>query len=484
MGTLRWQWADDSGKKHTFEIPNSYYVPSCKLRLLSPQHWAQTRNPVDRETTRCITSSVNVYLRWTRRDENYELTLPLNKRGSNVGTLYSHPGHNKYDLFCQAAAITITDDKDPIALPANLISNDEDKEERNTEPQIGPPPITIPTIGQWNQREITEQTPEETPRELHLSPEQKGMATKNLPAVIEDNDTSVIIDEEDRQKRTPEAELLMAHHRFQHISYSKLQEMARQGILPKILAHYKISSCSACLYGKATKRAWRSKLGTQTITQQRYKYTTVFVDQASCMGFVYLQKTCSAQETIEAKRAFEQYAENLGVRVQAYHADNDIFKAKKWVEECRQRKQDLTFAGVNAHHQNGIAERRIRELQETTKAMLVHATKKWPGVVTIHLWPYVIRMAYQSYNASLLNSHTNKQSPNKIFDNSAVDINPKHWKPFGCPTYVLTSELQGTTGIHPKWDARSVRKLDLAMCVSPSSNGSKMRSLWTNQMKS
>ena len=30
----------------------------------------------------------------------------------------------------------------------------------------------------------------------------------------------------------------------------------------------------------------------------------------------------------------------------------------------------------------------------------------------------------------------------------------------------------------------TVRKLDLAMCVSPSSNGSKMRSLWTNQMKS
>ena len=141
MGTLRWQWSDDSGKRHTFEIPNSYYVPSCELRLLSPQHWAQTRNPVDRETTRCITSSVNIYLRWTHGDENYELTLSLNKRGSNVGTLYSHPGYNKYDLFCQAAAITIADDKEPIALPANLISDDEEKEERNTEPQIGPPPI-------------------------------------------------------------------------------------------------------------------------------------------------------------------------------------------------------------------------------------------------------------------------------------------------------------------------------------------------------
>ena len=87
--------------------------------------------------------------------------------------------------------------------------------------------------------------------------------------------------------------------------------------------------------------------------------------------------------------------------------------------------------------------------------MLIHATKRWPGVVTIHLWAYAIRMANHSYNATPLNSHTNKQSPNKIFDKSTVDLNPKHWKPFGCPTYVLKSELHGTTGIHPKWDARS-----------------------------
>ena len=260
-----------------------------------------------------------------------------------MGTLYSHPGYNKHDLFCQAAAITIADDKDSIALPANLISDDEDKQQENIEPQRGPPPITIPKKRERMQRAISEQTPEEALRELHLSPEQKGMTTKNLPAVIEDGDTSIIVDEEDRQKSTAEAELLMAHHRFQHISFSKLQEMARQGILPGNLAHCKIPSCSACLYGKATKRAWRSKLSKQMtekktlkpgevisvdqmvspvpgliaqmvgfLTRQRYKYATVFVDQASRMGFVYLQKTCSAAETIEAKRAFEQYAESWG----------------------------------------------------------------------------------------------------------------------------------------------------------------------------
>ena len=64
-------------------------------------------------------------------------------------------------------------------------------------------------------------------------------------------------------------------------------------------------------------------------------------------------------------------------------------------------------------------------------------------------------MANQAYNALPLSSHTDKQGANKIFDNSAVDINQKHWKPFGCPAYVLKAELQGTTGIHTKWDARS-----------------------------
>ena len=107
---------------------------------MSPQHWAQTRPAADRATTRCITSALNVYLRWTKGDESYELTLPLNKRGSNVGTLYSHPGYNKYNLFCQAADIKITDNKDPIAVLAHLISDDEDKEENGTKPQIGPLP--------------------------------------------------------------------------------------------------------------------------------------------------------------------------------------------------------------------------------------------------------------------------------------------------------------------------------------------------------
>ena len=184
----------------------------------------------------------------------------------------------------------------------------------------------------------------------------------------------MVVNEEDRQESTPEAELLMAHHRFQHIFFSKLQEMAHQGILPWRLAQCKIPTCSACLYGKATKRAWRSKQERQRqwnealkpgdvisvdqmvspvpgliaqmvgfLMNQHYKYATVFIDQASRMRFVSLQKTCSAEETIKAKRALKKYTANRGVMIQAYHMDNGIFKAKKWMEECHQQKQNLTF---------------------------------------------------------------------------------------------------------------------------------------------
>ena len=47
------------------------------------------------------------------------------------------------------------------------------------------------------------------PCEGHLSPEPKGIMTLKLPAVIKDDDTSIIVDEEDRQESTPEAELLI-----------------------------------------------------------------------------------------------------------------------------------------------------------------------------------------------------------------------------------------------------------------------------------
>jgi hypothetical protein len=40
-GTIIWYIHDDHGATREVRIPNSFYIPSSKDRLLSPQHWAQ-----------------------------------------------------------------------------------------------------------------------------------------------------------------------------------------------------------------------------------------------------------------------------------------------------------------------------------------------------------------------------------------------------------------------------------------------------------
>ena len=96
------------------------------------------------------------------------------------------------------------------------------------------------------------------------------------------------------------------------------------------------------------------------LTTKRYMYAMVYVNQYSSFGFLYLQKTVSAEETLLGKMAFEHYWAQHGVKVQHCHADNVIFCAHKWVLDCRAKGQGLTFASVNAHHQNGQAKVHIR----------------------------------------------------------------------------------------------------------------------------
>ena len=194
---------------------------------------------------------------------------------------------------------------------------------------------------------------------------------------------------------------------------------------------------------------------TGTLTTARYKYATVFIDHTTDFSYVYLQKSATAHETIEAKSAFERQAMEQGVTVKHYHADNGVFRSNLWAENCSQKGQGLSFAGVNAHHQNGKAERRIRELQQTARTMLIHAHRRWPSAITTNLWPYAIRMANDMLNATPSLKWKDGQTPSSKFHRSPVSANPKHWQHFGCPVYVLERNLQTAGGIHHKWSEKS-----------------------------
>jgi hypothetical protein len=93
----------------------------------------------------------------------------------------------------------------------------------------------------------------------------------------------------------------------------------------------------------------------------------------SSLHFMHLQIDDSAAETMLARQAFKKFAAKHGVCILHYHCDNGQFADNAWKQSCKASHQQLTFCGVNAHFQNGIAECAIQDLSESTRKQLLHA---------------------------------------------------------------------------------------------------------------
>ena len=129
------------------------------------------------------------------------------------------------------------------------------------------------------------------------------------------------------------------------------------------------------------------------LTKQRYHAATVFVDHFSGLSYVHMQRSLTSEETLEAKRAFEAFARRHYVAIRHYHADNGRFADNAFITDATKQGQTLSYCGVNAHFQNGIAEKRIRDLQEQARKQLLHAKARWPSAIKINLWPSALRNA-------------------------------------------------------------------------------------------
>ena len=142
--------------------------------------------------------------------------------------------------------------------------------------------------------------------------------------------------------------------------------MAKQGLLPERLATFRQPACVACLYGQATKRSWRTnpnlKLSrkkpkdlrvivsvemmhspvpgliaqmTGRLTNKRYNYATIYIENSTGYSYVHLQETASSTETIKGKDAFEALCYLHNLHVKRYQADNGTFRANEWQNYCK-----------------------------------------------------------------------------------------------------------------------------------------------------
>ncbi len=150
-------------------------------------------------------------------------------------------------------------------------------------------------------------------------------------------------------------------------------------------------------------------------------------------------------ETILAKHAYEQYCLNLGITSKAYHADNGHFADKVFHDECTSCHQVITFCGLGDHHQNGIAEQKIKELTLGLQTLLLHAKQMLQEYISMILWPSALKCC--KYWLNNLTHCADGQTPYQTIaglESSKIILSNFHT--FVCPCYVLDHRLQSGNG--------------------------------------
>jgi transposase InsO family protein len=277
-------------------------------------------------------------------------------------------------------------------------------------------------------------------------------------------------------------EYMKWHYRPNHASQGAMTRMAHKKILPHFITRIlkkmqkigtKAPLCNDCYSAAACKTPWRRKPSKETkrnkrelllpgdmvsvdqlesstpgfmaqitraLTNKRIVGTSVYVDHASDLSYVYHHTAMTSEETVKGKEAFEQFSKSHGVHIKHYHADNGRFKDREFMKSIKRKNQTISFSGVGAHHQNGIAEKRIGDLQRSATTLLLHAQRRWPDAISTYLWPYALRAANDSRNT--YPNRQNMECPISIFSQTGRVPKVMNQHHFGCPVYVLKKELQ------------------------------------------
>lgn len=301
------------------------------------------------------------------------------------------------------------------------------------------------------------------------------------------NEIDELLSSVDQKTNERQKELLSHHYRLEHLPFSYLKKLASKGIIPKYLENVGAPLCYPCMMGKQHKKAWRGKnkkrlhhirkerdnfTGANTSTDQmispfgalipqmkgrlmraKYYAATIFVDHYSDFTYVHLMQDTTAVATLEAKNAYERLIGTFGSKVLAYHADKGRFAENAYMTDVKDKGQNITFCGVGSHHQNGIAERRIRSLGEDARTMLAHGEHLWPEVVNKTLWPFAYKAASRSRNK--FNLDDDGLSPEEKASGVKAHSDYKNEHTLFCPVFTLHKRLQGGIGGIPKWNPRS-----------------------------
>ncbi len=453
---------DDAGEICKIYIPDLYYCETVPYRLLSPQHIDRVWKENKMGSMKSTTDNTGTVLQWTDTTGTAHVKTIPHTSISHLPICYTAPSYREYSDFLRS--YHDQEDDRLCACMAHVQPHD------TTQDLVQP---VTSLNAEIETTDTSTATMDSTPQIFDIQTDFNHI------------DTTRKVDEDNFATMDPITQKLFWHYKLGHLPFKALNRLSATGQIPRKLHKIMDPKCAACLYGQSTKRPWRTKTKPNAIsdlttitkpgdcvsvdqmvspvpgliaqlkgypTKERYNAATIFVDHYSDLTFCHLQINVGAKETINAKEAFERYCNSNGVMVRHYHADNGRFAETAFMAHVAARGQTISFCGVNAHFQNGKAERRIRTIQDIARTQLLHAIRKWPVAITAHIWPYAVTNAVNVLN----DTPTKMDDTTRIqkFSGSPISPNINHHHHIGIPVYVLDDNLQSGKKI-PKWFSRA-----------------------------
>ena len=187
-------------------------MPEIPLNIFVPQAFIQQQQSEGDSVASCSINSTGITLKWmSESGQDTSKYVPLNR--SNIGIAFTASGYKNFKAF---AAM--------FAMPATYISDNEEDE-------VVPSPS-------FDEQPIRSTTP--SPHEDPVCPPSEGAMRSPSKGVTTDfkTDPHLIPQEPDTPLTASDQALLMAYHeQLGHTSFAQLQELAKQGIIPKKLAN-------------------------------------------------------------------------------------------------------------------------------------------------------------------------------------------------------------------------------------------------------
>jgi hypothetical protein len=532
IGTVKWTWTDDAGNSHTHHLKDVLHFPTSPVNILSITELAKALNDDEGtgiDTKRMYSRfywDSNKYQKTFKHSSSNLPEMAINE-GTSSFSWFTRACARKFNDYigtaccCSTAHIEelaekIDRDKTQQIFLDSIIQINEQliykREGTNSMVRVISSRLNKDNVLEYKVR-FPEGHELYVTREFLNRPENPEIC--DLPrTTVEYRDTANMLSEEDiRKLANPprlsplQQEFLHMHNRLFHLPYTIMFRLSQLGVLPKYYLNLKETPppCASCMFGTAHRRPWRFKKAKDreestlkgaaitkpgqcvgvdqmnsaqpgllpqekgALTRARIWGFTIFTDYATNYICIVLMRDFTAESTLEAKREFEHRCAVRGIKVQRYHADNGRFAEPAFQADCKRLGQKLTFCGVGAHHQNGVVERKIKDVTLAARTMLLHAIRFWPEYISIILWPFAVKCTEDRLNNLTVDQAGN--TPEMNFSGSqAANVHIRNYHPFGCPCYVLDSRVQTNSKGLPKWEPRA--RLAIYVGHSPAHAGS------------